>query len=72
MFLNRHTLRHMIEVKIKQDDDGHDYVIPAELSGEFDDLLFNANVDGDYNVFISRFSGYMRNPDELKLYTDEI
>lgn len=27
----------MIEVKIKQD--GHDYVIPAELNGEFDALL---------------------------------
>jgi len=62
----------VIEVKIKKDEDGHNYIIPAELSDEFDDLLFNANMDGDYNDFISRFSGYMKNPDDLKLYTDEI
>lgn len=62
----------MIEVKIVNDNDGHMYVIPAYLRKEFMDLLGRAMITDDYSVFISTFSRYMKNPDDLKLYTDEI
>jgi hypothetical protein len=59
----------MIEVKIVKDEDGHTYIIPAELKDEFDDLLFHATMHGNYDNFISIFSSYMRNPDEIRLFT---
>jgi hypothetical protein len=59
----------MIEVKIVKDEDGHTYIIPAELEGEFDSILVDAIMYGDYNKFIERFSMYMRN--DVKLYMRE-
>ena len=61
----------MIEVKIKQDEDGHDYVIPVELNEEFEALL-ESDWIAEYTGFNAKFSQYRRSPDELKLYTDEI
>lgn len=59
-------------VRIVNDNDGHMYVIPASLRKEFMELLGRALISGDHNLFISSFSKYMKNPDDLKLYTDEI
>ena len=59
----------MIEVKIVKDEDGHTYIIPAELEQEFDSMVVDATMYGDYNEFIKRFSMYMRNPDEVRLFT---
>lgn len=61
----------MIEVKIKKDDDGHTYVIPAEMENKFRIMLESGEEDS-YASFIEEFSKYMRNPADLKLYTDEI
>jgi len=40
-----------------EDNDGHWYVIPAEMREEFDDLLENAEED-DYEQFNDRFGKY--------------
>lgn len=61
-----------VEVKIVNDNDGHTYIIPACMKQEFNDLLFEAELSDDYGKFNDWFSKYMKNPDDLKLYTDEI
>lgn len=43
----------MIRIAIKQDDDGHTYIIPYQLSNIFDDLLEN-----DEDMFIENFDKY--------------
>lgn len=62
----------VIEVKIKEDQDGHMYVIPADMEDKFDVDIFEAYLTENYDEFISVFSKYRKNPDDIKLYTDEI
>lgn len=41
----------------KRDDDGHNYLIPVELSSLFDELLENGEEDG-YAEFCNTFDQY--------------
>ena len=60
-----------VEVKIVSDGD-HAYIIPACMKREFEDLLFEAELTEDISKFTEWFGKYCKNPDDLKLYTDEI
>ena len=46
-----------IQVVIKSDDDGHDFIIPAEEEARFDELLELGEQDG-YEAFSDAFEGY--------------
>jgi hypothetical protein len=64
----------MEEVKIVSDGD-HNYVIPASKKDEFYSILTKMENDSESEllpIFNAMFSKYMKNPDDLKLYTDEI
>ena len=47
----------LIQVVIKSDDDGHEYVIPAHKEPIFDKLLGIGGID-EYEDFERGFSGY--------------
>lgn len=47
----------MIEVIIKNDEDGHSFIVPVELGDEFDYYLQDAESD-DWKIFDQKFSIY--------------
>lgn len=58
-------------VYITQDNDGHDYVIPYELRGQFNELLEESNTsDMAEDIFNDMFSNFMTGGDinETELY----
>lgn len=57
----------MVEVKIKKDDSGHRYLIPAEFESEFDSWLDQE--DSPYFMW-EKFASYMVDS-YPKLYVDK-
>ena len=47
----------LIQIVIKSDDDGHEYVIPADKADRFDELLEQGEEDG-YEAFSKEFEDY--------------
>lgn len=43
----------------KQDDDGHNFLIPVELSSKFSEMLVSAIDEGDYAEFNNMFDEYV-------------
>lgn len=58
----------LVRIVIRQDDSGHDYIIPYELSDEFNRLLDLGEVAED--EFIDKFEQYMCGGDPF--YGNEI
>lgn len=50
-------MENFIQVVIKSDDDGHEFVIPAHQESRFDELLEQGDND-DYKAFNTEFAGY--------------
>lgn len=59
----------MIEVKIKSDDAGHTYIVPIEIADQWESEFNECCENDDFREFDLKWSAYMRNPDEVRLFT---